>query len=397
MSAAAWQRIALLWLAGAALRLTVLSVPPLLPLIHRSLHLDERTVGILNGVPLLLLAGAAIPGSLLIARIGARRAVVVGLWGMALAGALRGVLPSAALLLGATVVMSAGIALCQPSLPSLVREWFPTRAAQATAAFSNGLLVGEIVAASLTVPLVLSLAGSWQRALAFWSLPIAATAIAIPLLTGHQAQPRGIPRARWWPDWTKSQTWILGGLLGCGSAAYFTANAFLPDWLRATHQAGLVIPALTCVNLCQLPASLLVALKPRPLVLRRWPLAAAGLLIAGSALGLVLLSGGGLVLLWAGLIGFSSALVLILALALPPLLAGPGDVHRLSAAMFTVSYSCAFAGPFLGGAIWDAVGIPATAFAPVIAGGLILAVGTKALRLARADADGSGPIEQLPA
>ena len=33
-------RLLLLWLGGVDLRLTMLAVPPLIPLIHRELHLD---------------------------------------------------------------------------------------------------------------------------------------------------------------------------------------------------------------------------------------------------------------------------------------------------------------------------------------------------------------------
>src|SRR6202030_4342025 len=64
---------ALLWLAGAALRLTVLAVPPVLPAIHADLNLSETEVGILTGLPSLLFALAAVPGSLLIARLGPAR------------------------------------------------------------------------------------------------------------------------------------------------------------------------------------------------------------------------------------------------------------------------------------------------------------------------------------
>ena len=60
--------LTLLWLAGAGLRLTVLAVPPMLPLIHDDLHLSETQVGILTGLPSLLFALAAVPGSMLIAR-----------------------------------------------------------------------------------------------------------------------------------------------------------------------------------------------------------------------------------------------------------------------------------------------------------------------------------------
>ena len=39
-------RFVLLWLAGIDLRLTLLAVPPVLPLIHRDLALDETTVAV---------------------------------------------------------------------------------------------------------------------------------------------------------------------------------------------------------------------------------------------------------------------------------------------------------------------------------------------------------------
>src|SRR5947209_17061422 len=88
---AALGSLVLLWLSGISLRVTILSVPPLLPTIHRVLHLDETAVGALTTLPVLLLAAAAIPGSLLIAHLGARRALVSGLVLIALAGAGRGV------------------------------------------------------------------------------------------------------------------------------------------------------------------------------------------------------------------------------------------------------------------------------------------------------------------
>jgi CP family cyanate transporter-like MFS transporter len=368
-------RLALLWLSGISLRVTILSVPPLLPTIHRALHLDETAVGALTTLPVLLLAVAAIPGSLLIAYLGARRALVSGLVLIAAAGAARGLGASAVVLFALTFVMGMGVAVCQPALPSLVRQWLPSRASLATAAYSNGLLVGEIVAAALTVPLLLSLiGGSWEVGLALWSLPVVATAAAVLLTTGHTGRAEGEPRHAWWPDWRSGLTWKLGLVLGGASAAYFGTNTFIPDYLRATHHAALITAALTSVNLCQLPVSFVVAAFPTWIVGRRWPIVAAGIITAASAAGF--LAGGTWVVLCAGTLGFSTAGVFVLLLTLPPMLAGAHDVHRLSAAMFTLSYACAFLGSIAGGALWDATGSPITAFAPVsLAGiGMILLV-----------------------
>jgi CP family cyanate transporter-like MFS transporter len=371
----------LLWMAGASLRMTILAVPPLLPAIHRSLHLDEATVGALTALPTLLLAAAAVPGSLLIARAGARRALIAGLALTALAGAVRGLGSSSAVLLAMTALMGGGVAVSQPAVPALVREWFPRRIGQATAAYSNGLLIGEIAAAALTAPLILSLLGGrWPLALAAWSLPVAATALAVLLITPHGGT---APAVRWWPDWRSRRTWQLGLILGCGSAIYFGSNAFVPDYLKATHHADLIPAALTALNAGQLPASILVALLPRYLIGRRWPFIAAGVGALAAASGFLAL-GGGAAVASAAVLGFCSALVLVLSLALPPLLTAAGDVHRLSAAMFSLSYACAFVGSVAGGAVWDATGAPPTAFAPVIVAAVLMAALAGPLRLPRA-------------
>ena len=62
--------IALLWLAGNGLRMTILAVPPLIPLIHDEFQMSETEVGTLASLPVVLFACAAVPGSMLIARFG---------------------------------------------------------------------------------------------------------------------------------------------------------------------------------------------------------------------------------------------------------------------------------------------------------------------------------------
>ena len=141
---ARWPRrcraLLLLWLAGVALRLTILAVPPVIPLIHDDLHLSETQVGILSGLPMVLFAGAAIAGSLLIARLGALTTLVIGLVLCAVGSALRGVGPHIAMLYFGTVVTAFGVAVMQPSLPPLVRAWVPQRIGFATAVYTNGLI-----------------------------------------------------------------------------------------------------------------------------------------------------------------------------------------------------------------------------------------------------------------
>jgi CP family cyanate transporter-like MFS transporter len=359
--------LGLLWLAGAALRMTVLAVPPLLPLIHRDLDLSETEIGTLAGLPALLFAAAAVPASLVIARLGARRTLIAGLIVTALASAARGAAADVAMLFAATIVMGGGIAVMQPALPPIVRAWLPERIGFATAVYTNGLLFGEILAVSLTLPLVLPLAdGNSRIAIALWGLPVLITALMVTLLGPRRSavQAAETGRRRWWPDWRDARIWQLGFLFGSVNSIYFSTNAFLPEYLAHTGAGELIGSALTALNLGQLPASLLMLGLAERLLGRPSAYVAAGLMCLASVLGLLLMSGPWVVF-WAGLIGFSDAVAFVLILALPPLLSAPDDAHRTAAGMFTISYSCAVAIPIIGGLAWDASGIAPVAFVPI--------------------------------
>lgn len=385
-----WLLLALLWLLGADLRLTILAVPPLLPLIHHDLHLDEKSVAALTGLPVLLFGIIAIPGSLIIARIGARRAAIAGVVIVSIASALRGLGPSVPVLFGMTALMGAGVAIMQPALPTLVGRWFPERIPLATALYANGLLVGEMLPASLTIPLVLpALGGSWGASFVFWGVPVLASAFLVLFFTPHAEPSRRSAPARWWPDWHDVRTWQLGCMLGGGSALYFGCNAFLPDYLHAIGRPELLDAALTSLNSGQIPASLVIIAAGKHLVGRKEPF------IVMAALGLLCLAGllvpsGPVIVAASGLIGFAAAFTLILCLALPPLLAETHDVHRLAAGMLALGYTITFIVPYIAGAVWDATHLTASALIPGVAGDLLVIGVATTFRRTRA----AGPLPQ---
>jgi MFS transporter, CP family, cyanate transporter len=355
-----------LWLAGADLRVTVLAVPPVLPLIHRELALSERAIGALSGLPPLLFGLGAVPGSLLIAKLGAQRAAIAALLLVAAASAARGIGPSVPMLFAMTGIMSVGVAILQPALPTLVAGWFPTRPGFATAVYANGLLIGEAVPAALTIPFVLPLVGdSWPASFAVWGLPVAATAGLMALCpdgstSAASASAAAPPTVRWWPDWRRGETWRLGLMVGGTGGVYFASNAFIPDYLHAIGRPDLVTAELGALNLGQVPASLLLLAMPRRLAGKA---AIIGMQIVGLlGVAILLAAGPWLSVIGAGVIGFGCAFTLIIALALPPRLIAAAEVHRLSAGMFAIGYTLSFFVPPVGGAIWDATGHPAAAF-----------------------------------
>jgi CP family cyanate transporter-like MFS transporter len=365
-----WVRLLLLWLGGIDLRLTMLAIPPLIPLIHRDLNLDEKAVGALLSLPVLLLALASVPGSLLIAKFGIRGALVAGLAFVAVFSALRGA-DSTPVLFAASFLMGVGIAVSQPAFPSLVREWFPTRIAIATAVYSNGILIGETLPVTLTTPVgVLPLAhGDWRWALASWSILVVGSAVAIGIAAPGRNRKLAVP-TRWWPSWLEGQALRIGLVIGMASAVYWGANAFIPDYLDQTGRHELIAPTLAALNGAQLLTAPAVAVWPRLLSGRIGFLGSATVMTIAQ-IGIVL-TPGPFVVAWAFVLGFSTALAFIVTLTLPPKLAAAGDVHRMSAAVFTVQYGTAFVVPLLAGAIWDASGLAVFAFIPGVIAAVVM-------------------------
>jgi MFS transporter, CP family, cyanate transporter len=362
----------LLWICGAGLRLSLLAVPPVISLIQRDLHLSGTQIGILSGLPVILFAIMATPGSLLIARIGVLWTLVGGLLITAAGSALRATISSAAELYASTALMSIGIAILQPTMAAAVRQWMPGRATFGTAVYTNGLIIGEIVPVASMLPIVLPYFNqSWRWGLAAWSVPLAMIAVTVAVLA-----PRSPPitatnhSRRWWPDWKSGLNWQIGMILGSTTSTYFAVNAFLPAYLNSVDRADLVSASLTALNSSQIPTSILLLFVADRLQGRRWPYVCFGLLFFVSVTGIVLTTGAAAVVC-AGVIGFTCGAALPLAFALSPLLCkDPDDVARTSAAAFAISYGFAMIVSLLGGVAWDISGVAGFAFLPIAIGAL---------------------------
>jgi CP family cyanate transporter-like MFS transporter len=338
------------------------------PLLHADLHLSETDVGWLSSLPPMLFAAAAVPGAVLIARFGLIPALLVGLLLNAVGAAARAAAADVTVLYAATIVMAAGVSIMQPTMPPLVRAWFPERIGFATAVYTNGLLFGEIFVVALTIPLVLPLAGgSWRLNFLVWAAPVLLTALFVlacaPRAAGAKVLSPGAPSS-WWPDWRRPLIWQLGLILGSVNSIYFVSNAFLPDYVTAAGRPDLVGPALTAINVGQLPATFVMLGLAGRLVTRPAAYAVTGGLSLLSVVGMVTMPSG-FVVLWAGVLGFTNAVTLIMALALPSILSAAPDVPRTSAGMFTVRYSLAMVLSVVGGWLWDLTRMPVAGFAPV--------------------------------
>ncbi len=369
--------LALLWLAGMAMRLPLLVVPPILPLIHDDLHMSETQVGALIGLPLIMFALASVPGSLLIARFGVVVVAFIGLLVTALAAAARSAAFDIWTLYVATVLMGFGIAILQPSMPTLVRAWTPNRMWLATAIYTNGMLIGVTLGSTLTIPLVLPLVGgSWRSSLLVWAVPSMVAALAFAAMALRRqpvaAQTPDTPQ-RWWPSFNSPLIWLLGLTLGTNNAIFYSINAFVPDYLTSTGRGDLIGTTLGWLNGSQLAASFFLLAMSESLQRKSWPFTVFGPITVLGMIG-ILIGDGVWISVSAAVMGFAASVTFVVIFGLPAVLARPDDVHRMAGGMFTISYTLAVIVPIICGALWDITGVPWTAFIPIGLCGLGLTI-----------------------
>jgi CP family cyanate transporter-like MFS transporter len=366
-----------LWLAGVAMRMTILAMPPIIPQVHDELHMSETQVGLLIGLPLALFAVAAVPGSLLIARIGTSLAVIIGMVIAALASGARAAAVDVATLYAASIATGFGVAIMQPALPTLVRAWLPRHIALGTIAYTSGMLIGSMFSTVLTIPVVLPLlGGSWRLDLVAWaalSLAIAPVFYLLSPKTNSQSVNTAVG-GRWWPDWKNPTVWLLGLTFGSNNSAFFSSNAFLGDFLASNGKPELLGPALAWLNGAQILTPFILLLMADRMQRKAWPFLIFGPLLLLSFLGLMFVPSTLWIIINSAMVGFTTAITLIATLALPPVLAAPADVPRTAAGMFTVSYTIAIIIPTISGALWDFTGVPWTVFVPLCVCAVVLTV-----------------------
>ena len=378
-----WRKVivcALITVVGFNLRSVILGVPPVLPLIQHDLGLSYSATGLLTALPVLVLGVAALPAGLLAERIGPRACVSIGLVLLGAGALLRALWPTALSLFLFTFLLSLGIAVTQTAIPILARRWFPAQIGLVAALFSDGLIIGEAVAAGVTLPIMVSFLGrdAWTASFVFWGIPVVGLLVlwlwlAPPaparapgkpfsqesIAASTTASGSAPPVKR-----TRVNALHLGIMLGAGSLIYFGMNGWIASYNQAIHYANLTPLALVILNAAQLPVSLAITLFAQQLAGRRWPFIASGTICAISIAGWVF-TPAVLEPFWAALLGGSSALVFTLGIALPPLLASHDQVARLTGTTLSLTYGVAFVGPFIGGALWDLLHVPAVAFLPV--------------------------------
>ncbi|WP_370228673.1 CynX/NimT family MFS transporter [Cognatishimia sp.] len=348
--------LVVLWLVGWTLRVPILAAPPLATRIADSFGLGEAAEGALTMLPVVTIAFGAIPAAWIIAKFGLRIAIVAGLLVMTAASVARGQVPSPALLFAASAIMGLGVAVFQTALPAATRVWTPSHVALGSAVYLNGMMLGELSGAGLTLPIVLPLAGGdWRLALGLWAIPIVLIALLVALVRvpkdpSSQSE-TGLPQGPSLPKWNDLRVWQYGLLLASSVVAFFVVNAYSGSLLQSRGEYDAAEAFHFAYNAMPLAASFTVLMVPGWVGLRA-PIAVAAVFSALGLAGFTILDG------WASWVsamvtGFAATIELILLVSLPPAIAKGIAVTRLSAGMTLISFSIAFLLTLLGGGLAD--------------------------------------------
>ena len=344
-------------LTALNLRPAITGVGPMLAEMRADLGASVLWAGVLTTLPTLCFAGAGLAAPLLARRAGIGTAIAIALAALA-AGLVLRVLDGPAVVLGGTLVATAGIALVNVLIPVVIKDSFPARIGVLTGVYTAALQGGGALGSAVT-PRLGDAFGGWRPALGGWAvLAVVALFAWILAARGTGRAPRHAGAAEAGRSLLRNRlAWVVTVFFGLQAFYAYAAMGWFPQVLMdagvSRGDAGLLFGL---VSLIAVPISLFIA----PMAARArggqsaWIVALGVFGFAGTA-GLMLAPAWS-PLLWSILVGLGMS-VFSLALTVIALRARTGaDTARLSGMAQGFGYLFAALGPFLFGLLHDVAG-----------------------------------------
>ena len=347
-------------LTALNLRPAITSVGPLLGDMRDDLGTSALWAGLLTTLPGLCFAAAGLTAPWLARRFGIGSAIAAALLVLT-TGLLLRVIDGPHVVIGGTLVATAGIALINVLIPVVIKSSFPARIGLMTGIYTAALQGGGAAGSAVTPALDEAL-GGWRFALGAWAVLAAAALIGwliamqrrraaaglAPRMTTVVPNGRSLLRSR--------LAWIITGFFGCQSLLAYVVMGWLPqvfiDNGMSKGDAGLLLGLNAVIAV---PISIVVA----PMASRRpsqsaW-IVGLGLLGITGVAGLAIAPAAA-PLLWTVLLGLGMS-VFSLALAVIALRARTAeDTARLSGMVQGLGYLLAGVGPFAFGLLHELSG-----------------------------------------
>ena len=337
--------------AALNLRPAVTSVGPLLDKAQADLGATATWAGVLTTLPGLCFAVAGLAAPALARRLGVGVSVALALAVLTFGLVVR-VLDGPLVVLGGTLVSSAGIALANVLIPVVVKDNFPARVGLMTGVYTAALQGGAAFGSAVTPPMD-DLLGGWRGAWAGWAL-LAAVALALWLLAVRGRLSGGVTRHERGRSLLRSPlAWTVTVFFGLQAfGAYIVMGWFAQVLMDAGVSRGDAGLLQGLMSLLAVPISLVIPAVAARQGSQTWWI--VGLSMAGVVgnLGLIIAPSAS-PLLWSVLVGIGMS-VFSLALTTIALRARSGpDTASLSGMAQGYGYLIAAPGPLLFGLLHD--------------------------------------------
>ena len=343
-------------LLSTNLRPAAVSVGPVLDEIRDGLDMGPASAGLLTSLPVLAFAifGALAPA--VARRLGPHRVTFLALLAVVAGLAGRAAVEQESAFLVLSLLATAGMAMANVLIPSLIRLHFPDRIGLLTALYTTALAVGLTGAFFLTVPVAHAL-GGWRYGLGMWAVLAAVAAVPwFGLIRRDQALETPL-RDVSYADIARTRLgWAMTLFFGLQSLmAYAVFGWFATLWRDEGFGAGTASALVGIVAAMSIPLSLyLPQAVARPgdqrwllvLVMSCYPVAYLGLVVAPHSLAV----------LWAVVLGTALTTFPIVLTFIGLRTRTAGATAALSGWTQSTGYLLAAAGPFGVGILHDSTG-----------------------------------------
>jgi CP family cyanate transporter-like MFS transporter len=169
-----------------------------------------------------------------------------------------------------TFLFGAGIGISQPSLPRLMRSYFPNRLGATTGVYASGLATGGIVGAFLSALLVArgGHEGAWRAPIALWGVVAGISLLVWALVLrpwqsaaslSATSDPSPAVIESDWSPWRDHDAWIGALLFAAQGIIYYLFVAWLPAvYTEAGASAGTTALLFAVFNASTLPGMLIL-------------------------------------------------------------------------------------------------------------------------------------------
>jgi CP family cyanate transporter-like MFS transporter len=345
-------------LIAVNLRVSFVSVGPVLSNISSDLGLSSAAAGFLTGLPLIAFAAFSPLAPGFASRLGLDRALWMSLLILASGLVLRSVPVPGFIWLG-TALIGLAIAFLNVLVPSLVKRDFPARVSQLTGSYTATQAAFAAMGAAVVVPVAQTSTAGWRLALGIWvGLALIAMAVLLPWLRRHSSGTVNAarPAVSYRSPWVSALGWQVTIFMGLQSIAFYVLMA----WLPTIEQSRGVTATTAGIHLSIfLLISVFASLAAGGILHRgsdqRFVAFASGAVMVVTFVGLALAPE--LILLWVVLGAIGCGSLIVIALSLFSLrTVNYSQAASLSGMAQSVGYGLAAAGPVMFGALRDLSG-----------------------------------------